>query len=82
MAEKLLNECISIRLSFRKEQNARRETIDAMYDKGTLSLQGKCCRKQRQSGPGTGAVNRHSRNSGRFIDDHQGIVFVKHRKLT
>src|SRR6266566_8865992 len=49
MAEKLLHECISIRLSFRKEQNPRRETIDAMYDKGALSLQCKFCGKQRQS---------------------------------
>ena len=81
VAEKLLNECVSIRLSFRKEQNPRRETIDAMYDKGALSLQCKFCGKQRQSGRGMGAVNRHSRKSGRFIEDHHGIVFVKHGKL-
>ena len=73
---------ISIRLSFRKEQNPRRETIDAMYDKGSLSLQCKFFGKQRQSGRGIGAFNRHSRKSGRFIEDHHGIVFVKHGKLT
>jgi len=82
MAEKLLNEGISIRLSFSKEQNPRRETIDAMYDKGALSLQCKFCGKQRQSGRGIGAVNRHSRKSGRFIEDYYGIVFVKHGQLT
>ena len=82
MAEKLLNECISIRLSFRKEQNPRRETIDAMYDKGSLSLHYKFCGKQRQSGRGIRTGNRHGRKSGRFIEDHNGIVFVKHRQLT
>jgi hypothetical protein len=81
MSEKLLDECISIQLSFRKEQNPRRETIDAMYHKGALSLRCKSCGKQRQSGRDIGAVNRHSRKSGRFIEDHQGIVFVKHGKL-
>ena len=41
MAEKLSNECIAIRLGFRKEQNPGRKTIDAMYDKGSLSFQSK-----------------------------------------
>ena len=36
MAEKLSNECVSIRLGFCKEQDPGRETIDAMYDKGSL----------------------------------------------
>jgi hypothetical protein len=81
MAEKLSNECIAIRLSFRKEQNPGRETIDAMYDKGSLSLQFKFRGEKRQGGRSIGALNRHSRKSGRFIEDHHGIVFVKHDKL-
>jgi hypothetical protein len=81
MAEKLSNECISIWLSFCKEQNPGRKTIDAMYDKGSLSLQFKFCGKKRQSGRSIRAFDRHGRKSGRFIEDHHGIVFVKHEKL-
>jgi hypothetical protein len=47
MAEKLSNEYIAIRLSFRKEQNPGRKTIDAMYDKGSLSFQSKSCGEKR-----------------------------------
>ena len=36
--DKLLHECFSIWPGFREEQNARRVTIDAMYDKGALPL--------------------------------------------
>jgi hypothetical protein len=81
MGEKLSNECIPIRLSFRKEQNPGREAIDAMYDKGSLPLQSESCRKQRQSGGSIGALDGHSRKSGRLIDDHDGFVFVKYGKL-
>jgi hypothetical protein len=38
MGQKLPDQRISIRFSFRKEQNAGRKTIDAMYDEGPLSL--------------------------------------------
>jgi len=81
MAEKLSNECISIRFGFRKEQNSGRKTIDAMYDEGPLSLQFQFRGKQRQSGRSIGACNRHRQKPGRFIEDHHGIVFVKHEKL-
>jgi hypothetical protein len=53
----------------------------AMYDKGSLPLQFKFCGENRQSGRSIGALNRHSRKSSRFIEDHHGIVFVKHEKL-
>jgi hypothetical protein len=78
VAEKLSNERIPIRFSFRKEQNPGSKTIDTMYDKGSLSLQFQFCGKKRQSGRSIGASNRHSRKSGGFIEDHYGIVFVKH----
>ena len=81
MAEKLSNECVSIRLGFCKEQNPGRKTIDAMYDKGPLSLRFQLCGKKRQCGRSIGAFHRHSRKSGRFIEGHDGIVFVKHDKL-
>jgi hypothetical protein len=38
VAEKLSNERVSIRAGFCKEQDPGRVTIDAMYDKGPLSL--------------------------------------------
>jgi len=81
MAEKLSDECISIRFSFRKEQNPGRKTINAMHHKGALSLQFQLCGKKRPSGRSIGAFNGHSRKSGRFIEGHHGIVFVKHDKL-
>jgi hypothetical protein len=81
MAEKLSNECISIRLSFREEQNPGRKTIDAMYDKGSLSLHFKFCGKKRQSGRSIGAFNGHGRKSGGLIERHHSIVFVKHEKF-
>jgi len=81
MAEKLSNESIPIRFSLRKEQNAGRKTIDAMYDKGSLPLQFQFRGKKRPGGRRIGAFNGHSRKSGRLINDDYGIVFVKHGKL-
>jgi hypothetical protein len=81
MAEKLSNESISIRLGFCKEQNPGRKAIDAMHNKGSLSLRFQFCGEKRQSGRSIAAFHRHSRESGRFIEDHDGIVFVKHDKL-
>jgi len=81
MAEKLSNECVSIRLGFCKEQNPGRETIDAMYDKGSLSLRFQFCGKKRQGGRCIGAFHRHSQKSGRFIEGHDRIVFVEDGKL-
>ena len=82
MGEKLSNERIPTRFSFRKEQNPGRKAIDAMYDKGALSLQFQLRGKKGPGGRSIGALNRHSRKSGRFIEDHHGIVFVKHDKLS
>jgi hypothetical protein len=81
VAEKLSYESISIRLGFGKEQNPGRKAIDAMHDKGSLSLQFQSCGKKRQSGRSIGAFHRHSRKSGGFIEGHDGIVFVKHDQL-
>jgi hypothetical protein len=81
MPEKLSNECIPIGFSLRKEQNSGRKTIDAVYDVGPLPLQLQFRGKKRPSGRSIGAPNGHSRKSGRFIEDHHGIVFVKHEKL-
>jgi hypothetical protein len=81
MAEKLSNECIAVGLRFRKEQNPGRKTIDAMYHKGSLSLQLEFGAEKRPGGRNIGARNRHSRKSSRFIEDYHGIVFVKHGKL-
>jgi hypothetical protein len=52
-----------------------------MYDKGSLSLQSESGGEKRPSGRSIGALDRHSRKSGGFIEDHHGIVFVKHGKL-
>lgn len=81
MGEKLPNEYIAIRRGFRKEQNPGRKTIDAMHDQGPLSLQFEFCGEKRPSGRSIGALDRHSRKSGRFIEGHHGIVFVEHEKL-
>jgi hypothetical protein len=81
MAEKLSDECVSIRLGFCKEQNPGRKTIDAMYDKCSLSLRFQFCGKKRQGGRSIGALHRHSRKSGGFVDGHDGIVFVKRDKV-
>jgi len=81
MSEKLSNEYVSIGLRFSEEQDAGRETINAMDNKRSLSLQCQPRRKQRQSGRTIRALDRHSRQASRLIDDHHGIVFVEHRKL-
>ena len=81
VAEKLSNERIPIRFSFRKEQNPGSKTIDTMYDKGSLSLQFQFCGKKRQGGRCIGAFHRHSQESSRFIEGHDRIVFVEDGKL-
>ena len=81
VAEKLSNECVSVRLGFCKEQNPGRKTIDAMHHKGSLSLPFQFGRKQRPCGRCRGAFHWHSRKSGRFIEGDDGIVFVEHDKL-
>jgi hypothetical protein len=81
MAEKLSNECVSIRLGFCKEQNPGRETIDAMYDEGSLSLRFQFCGKKRQGGHCIEAFHRHSQKSGGFVKGHDRIVFEEDGKL-
>jgi hypothetical protein len=81
MAEKLSNECVSILLGFCKKQNPGRKTIDAMYDKRPLSLRLQFCGQKGEGGRSIGALHRHSRKPGGFVDGHDGIVFVKHDKL-
>ena len=81
MGEKLSNERIPIRLGFRKEQNPGRKPIDAMHHKSSLSRPSKRSGKKRPGGRSIRALHRHSRQSGRLIEDEHGIVFVKHGKL-
>ena len=80
MAEKLANEYLPIRTGFREEQNAGRESIDAMDDEGPLSLRRKSRGKQRQSGRTIGTSDRHSREARRLVEDHYGIVLVQQGK--
>ena len=82
MAEKLSNQCVSIRLGLGKEQNPGRKTVDAMDDKGSLSLPSQFRGKKRQGGRSIGALHRHGRKSGRFVNGHDGIVFVKYDQLS
>ena len=70
MGEKLPDQCISIRFSLRKKQNPGCKPIDAMYDKGPLSLPFQLGGKKRPSGRSIGAFNRHRRKSGRLIEGH------------
>ena len=82
MAEKLSNECVSIRLGFCKEKDSGRETVDAMYDKRSLSLKFQFCGKKGPGGLNMGAFHRHSMKAGGFVEGHDGIVFVKHHELS
>ena len=79
--DKLLHECFSIWPGFCKEQNPRRETIDAMYDKGPLPLRFQFCRKKREGRWKIRVVGRHRQHFGRLIEDYHGIVLVKDAKL-
>ena len=81
VAEKLSNQRLSIRLGFCKEQNPGRKTIDAMHHKGSLSPRFQFRGKQRPCGRRIGAFHRHRWKSGRFIEGHDGIVFVEDNKL-
>jgi len=81
VSDKLLNECFSIWPGFCKEQNPRRETIDAMHDKGPLPLRFQFFRKKRERGRKVGVVRRHRQHFGRLIEDYNSIVLVKDAKL-
>jgi hypothetical protein len=82
MVEKLANECVSIRLGFCKEKDPGRETVDAMYDKRSLSARLQFCGKKGPSGLSFGAFHRHGIKAGGFIKGHDGVVLVKHDKLS
>ena len=77
VAEKLLNECFSIRPGFCKEQNPGRVTVDAMYDKGSLPLRFQLGRKKRLGGWGIGVIRGHGEQLGWFIQGDDGIVFIE-----
>jgi len=79
--DKLLHECLSIWPGFCKEQDPRRETIDAMHDKGALPPGFQFRRKKREGRWKIGVVRRHRQHFGRLIEDYNGIVFVKDAKL-
>ena len=81
MGKKLSNQCIPIPRAFCKEQNPGREPIDAMDDKGSLSLRFQFCGKKRQGGRCIRAFYRNSQKSGRFIDGNNRIVFVEDSQL-
>src|SRR5262245_20450910 len=74
---KRLTKCLSIWPDFCKEQNSRRETIDAMHDKGPLLLRFQFCRKKREDRWKIGVIRRHRQHFGRLIEDYNGIVLVK-----
>jgi hypothetical protein len=80
MVEKLSNECVPIRLGFCKEKDPGCKTIDAMHDECSLPFRFQFCGKKRQGGRSIGALHRHRRESSRFVDSHDGIVFVKYNK--
>src|ERR1700754_3705027 len=64
VSDKLLHECLSIWPGFCKEQDPRRETIDAMHDKGPLPLRFQFCRKKRERRRKIGVVRRHRQHFG------------------
>lgn len=80
--DKLLHQCFPIGPGFCEQQNPGRETIDAMNDKGPLPPGFQFRRKNRKRGRGIGVIRGHREQSGPLIEDDNGIVFVKHVKLS
>lgn len=76
VSDKLLNECFSIWPGFCKQQNPRREPIDAVYDIGPLPLRFQFFRKERKRGRKVGGVGGHRQHFGGLVEDHNGIVLV------
>ena len=74
---KLLHERVAIGRSFCEEQDAGCVTIDAMHDKGALSLRFQFRGKKRLGGWGIGVIGGHREQFGRFIQGDDGIVFVE-----
>jgi hypothetical protein len=82
VVEKLSHQIISVRPRLGKQQSSGGKTIDAMHDQGSLPLRLESRGEQRQSRRMIGALNRHSQKSSRFVQNHHGIVFVKHGEFT
>ena len=81
MGEKLPHQRVPVRIGLGKQQYPGGKTIDAMHHQGALSLRLEFSDQQRQSGRSIGALNRHSQKSGRFVENDDGIVFIKHGNL-
>jgi len=81
VGEKLLDQCVSIRLGLGKEQNAGGKAVDAVDDKGPLSFRSQFRGNERPCGRSIGAFDRHGWKSGWFVDGHDGVVFVEHRTV-
>lgn len=78
VVKKLSNQRVAIPFGFCKQQNAGSKPIDAMYDKRSLSPRFQFRGKQGPCGRCGRILHRHGWKSGRFIDGHDGIVFVEH----
>jgi len=82
VAKKLPDQRVSIRLGFCKEKDPGSEAVDAMYDKCPLSPRLQLRGKKGPGGLGVGASHRHGIKAGGFIQGHDGIVLIKHEKLS
>ncbi len=78
VVEKLSDQRVAIPFGFCKEQNSGSKTIDAMYDKRSLSPRFQFRGKQGPCGRCGRVLHRDSGKSSRLIDGHDGIVFVEH----
>ena len=79
--DELFRQLRPVRLGFGKEQNPGSETVNAVHHKGLLLLPLQLCGKQRQCGGHIGALHRHCCKPGRFIQGHDGIVFIENGEL-
>lgn len=75
--EELPNQSVAITCGLGKEKDAGGEAIDAMNDIGPLPSRFEFRREQRQRGRGLSAFHGNSEHSSRFIDGHNGVVFVQ-----
>ena len=79
--KKLLNQCVAISIGFCKKQYSGSKAINAVHDKGPLSLRFQVYGKKRLGGWQVGVLDRHCEESGWLIDDYDRIVFVENSKL-
>lgn len=82
MAQKLSDQGIAVRSRLGKEQYPGRVTIDAVHHKGPLSSHSQFSGENGKSGRSSKVLGRHRQQFGRFIESHDGIVFVKDDKPT